>query len=466
MTLRLGPLVGHVGSKSANIWVRSAEPAVFQCRVCRDPELTDTVGQPTPLETAADRGCTGVAKVGGLPADTRLHYDVVASDGQSVVPSGRRPLTFRTAPAANRATGFSFAFASCNKPLVQRLAKRWKVWQKLDSTLAKPAYADLRLLILCGDQIYADTPYDKLRKKGHDDPQLVLRKYRDEYQKQWQGEEMQRVLGRLPTYMIWDDHEIANGWGSHKLDATATNRQNLFKGALQTYREFQHSHGPNGASKKLHYGFRVGRTGFLVLDLRGRRNMARKTDPLMGEPQWKDIRAWIETNKKSLSCLFVVSSVPVAHAPSFVSNLVPKSDLRDQWNYKKNLPELRRLLRDLFDLSNERDIPVVILGGDVHVGTFACIRSARQDHYRQPRIYQLTSSPISNSPSGLASKLLLALGKTHKIDDWLSARVIKLRTKRNFGIVHVEYPKPGKCAIRFELHEEGRDVTRLSLGSF
>ena len=28
---------------------------------------------------------------------------------------------------------------------------------------------------------------------------------------------MQEVFESFPTYMIWDDHEIGDGWGSHDL---------------------------------------------------------------------------------------------------------------------------------------------------------------------------------------------------------------------------------------------------------
>lgn len=466
MKLELGPIVGHVGPRDARIWVRADEPADLRCRLFEDQAKTRPVGNPWPLVTTAAAGGTGVATPIGLAPDTRFFYDVQTPDGASLVPAGRGPLAFRTAPPEDLAAGLSFAFGSCNKPLVHTFARRHRVWKQLGDRLRDADAEALRLLILCGDQIYADKAYDKLRKKGHDDPAQVLEAYRDEYQKQWAGEEIQQVMGNLPTYMVWDDHEIANGWGSHKRDATAQNRRNIFKGATEVYREFQQSHGPSGAAGKHHYGFRHGRTGFYVLDLRGRRDVTRKTDPLMGAPQWRDFKDWVEANEAELSCLFLVSSVPLAHAPSFVSKHIPKSDLRDQWNSRKNQPEQRRMLRLLFDLSNRRDIPVVILGGDVHVGTFVCIRSSRAEHARQPRIYQLTSSPISNSTSKLVSKLMVGVDKTRRIDDWAVARMLKIRTERNFGVVHVDYPVPGKATIHFEIHEEDRQPTPLPLGSF
>ena len=51
------------------------------------------------------------------------------------------------------------------------------------------------------------------------DEEEMLSWYRDIYRGYWGFESVQRVFESFPTYMIWDDHEIVNGWGSYYFDS-------------------------------------------------------------------------------------------------------------------------------------------------------------------------------------------------------------------------------------------------------
>ncbi len=340
----------------------------------------------------------------GLSPDTWYFYLLEDERGRSLLPPDA-DRSFRTAPEAAASMTFRFGVASCHKFEIGHFG----MWKQMKTVFDAK---DVRFLMLCGDQIYADAVYKRMaakRQPRHDD---VVSAYRRAYEKQWAVPEMMRVLGSLPTYMIWDDHEINNGWGAHKLDTSSIRRQAIFAGARQAYDEFQHVRNPHTFGDGRHYyAFRHGGAGFVVLDSRGERDSNRETGPVLGARQLQDIKRWVAREASNLTALFVVVSVPIAHTPSFVANLFPRSDLRDlrdQWSFAKNKPERRSVVRFLFDVANQHDIPVALISGDVHVGTFARFRSSDAAHQRRSEFYQLTSSPISNNPSGRIADLQFA----------------------------------------------------------
>src|SRR5437763_503184 len=45
------------------------------------------------------------------------------------------------------------------------------------------------------------------------------------YQEHWSREPIRSILANTPCYMMWDDHEIRNGWGSYAPDSPALTAQ-------------------------------------------------------------------------------------------------------------------------------------------------------------------------------------------------------------------------------------------------
>lgn len=74
-----------------------------------------------------------------------------------------------------------------------------------------------RLLLLIGDQIYADQPCEAL-VKAYPDLRNGAQTFADfarMYEYAWTSDEgVRQVLAVLPTYMIFDDHEVTNGWNT------------------------------------------------------------------------------------------------------------------------------------------------------------------------------------------------------------------------------------------------------------
>jgi phosphodiesterase/alkaline phosphatase D-like protein len=227
-------------------------------------------------------------------------------------------------------------------------------------------------------------------------------------------------------------------------------------------------HNPFVDRKKGYYAFTHGQVGFVILDLRRYRNSTKKT--LLSDDQFNWLKKWFKQNGEKCRVVFVACSVPLAHLTYAISRKAKQwymdhtgfaDDLRDQWNSRANISDAKRFTKLMFDESNEKNIKIVILGGDVHVGTIAVIRSFEPEHVDRPVIYQFTSSPISNKPTKIA-KYLDAIWPEFKIGKHMnySARILKIFTKRNFGIIHVKMKqRPGyrsKYDISFEMHREDK----------
>lgn len=458
MRLLLGPIVGAVSDREARIWLRADDPSQAHLHVFRDSG-SEVPGSPFRASAAAD--ASGAATiVAQLPAAyARYTYDVRDAAGASVLPAWLGTPRFWSAPKPDTTGPFRFGVVSCNdmRPKTQKgRADPERPWRTLHETAGA---LDLAFLLCVGDQMYADDAWDaEVGSKVF--PPTLRRAYQKAYQEQWDFRWFRRTLANLPSYMTWDDHEIRNGWGSERLDGSAANRKKAFAVVREVYQRFQHDHNPpsfGGGPHDLFYAFRYGNAGVLVLDGRGARDLSRAADPLLGAQQWSAVTQWLAQETPGLEALFVVTSVPPVHVPPHLAKPggALASDVRDQWTSEANLPELERLATTLFDRANEHDIPVVLLGGDVHLGTVACLRSTRPEHAKRPLIYQLCSSPITNRPPKLIGSVLDRIAKTEfDVADGIFGKILAgPLAERNFGVVALAYV-PDRYRITLKLFDE------------
>ena len=472
MSLRLGPILGEVAPDGIKVWFEADGEGPWLLHLASDPAMTRPVpGSPWPAMRLTQDSHAWIAE-GRLPRPgVSYTYDVRAAEGKSLLPSRLRARTFRAAPAPGFREEFGFAFASCHGPFTWRTPRtRYRMWRRLDALRAEE---DVRFLMLIGDQVYADDWYAKAMKRREPGIGELQEGYRSVYRRHWRDPAVARVLASLPTLMIWDDHEIEDGWGSSKRHFGAR-AQRVFEAARAVYREFEHSHNPQTFGEKAqHYAFGYGPAGFLVLDLRGHRRLDRTIAdrPLMGARQWEDIKAWLAGPGSAFPLLFVVTSVPLLHAPAVFADLIGgragELDLRDQWTYKPFRREQQDLVSLLFRTANRSGQQIVVLGGDVHVGTVARIQSVRPEHARRPTLCQFTSSPIAHTPSALVNRLLrIADGPSVAVDDGIRGRIVHLYGERNVGIVRVKSDAAGRYYAVLKLHREGkRDPSVYSTGT-
>jgi phosphodiesterase/alkaline phosphatase D-like protein len=458
MKLLLGPIVGATSDRAARIWLRADDPNEARVHVFRDTG-SEVPGSPFRATSPSNLSGTATVDVRLPSAYARYTYDVRDAAGESVLPAWLGTPGFWSAPKPDTTGPFRFGVVSCNdmRPKSQKgRSDPERPWRALH---AAADALDLAFLLCVGDQMYADDVW-AAEVRGEVFPPTLRRAYQAAYQAQWDARWFRRTLASLPSYMTWDDHEIRNGWGSERLDGTAANRQAAFAVAREVYERYQHDHNPpsfGAGAHDLFYAFQYGNAGVLVLDGRGARDIESKTDPLLGARQWKHVTQWLRDETPGLEALFVVASVPPVHVPPELAKPggALASDCRDQWTSEYNLPELERLATELLDRANEHDIPIVLLGGDVHLGTVACLRSTRPEHARRPLLYQLCSSPITSRPPRLLGPVFEQIKRTEfDIADGIFGKILAgPLAERNFGVVDLAYD-PDRYRITLKLFDE------------
>ncbi len=478
----MGPIPGAVTNNSAKIWIfwsksQEDEP-VPKCHVYKDKECNEEISS-SPFDavsssvhiSGAIHGLSGLAHI-SFPGEERKYYFKIKSSSASNQEDDR-VYSVRPFPKdASSIDSLSFALVSCHRPLFKPKVDKKRVsamWKQLGDKMREH---DCRFLINAGDQVYSDYPalnaWEWSLKESSDEKRLWY--YRQLYLKYWDFPEVQEVMRSFPQYMIWDDHEITNSWGSESKYFKGDKYRRVFEIARQAYIEFQHCHNPNPLRKgELYFAFNYGPVAFLFMDLRGHRNITlydleagNDSYPLAGKEQWDDIQEWLNSKVVQESeTLFVVTSVPVCHlSRKFWSLGFIKKDVFDQWSTPHNKKERRMLLDSLLKWSGEKNKPVFILSGDVHVGTVAYIIEKTGDNGK--KIHQITSSPITNDPATLldifmkkySGEFNFHLEKGNKRP--VHGKITRRYRKRNFAIIKVQFNDVNPSVYLY-MYKEGKN---------
>lgn len=328
----------------------------------------------------------------------------------------RRDLRF-IVPAAD--VGPRLAYASCNGYSDPAAMKGVKVknalWRRPKDAphlglLDRHGREPVHLMLLGGDQIYADPIWTKVktledwldldfedqvkRIPPAEEDAALADFYLTLYEDRWSQKDVRDAFASIPSLMMWDDQDIFDGWGSYEdalLDSPTY--RGIFKHAAHHFDLFQRQR-PIGAG----HDADVGETGrsvvhdlgggiaVLALDMR----TERRIDQVIGDQSWKDLVEALKTLAERASTgddeapdalrhLLVMSSIPVVHPDMswlegpvgfFGSEL--EDDLRDHWNSHAHKGERLRLVHRLFAL-NKQGIRVTFLSGDVHIAAAGAI---------------------------------------------------------------------------------------------
>jgi hypothetical protein len=378
--------------------------------------------------------------------DTEVSYRVGRNDSYAF-----------TVPARNVTP--RMAYGSCNgfsdPKAMKSVDENNRLWDVLFKKHAEQPY---HLMLLGGDQVYADTlwtlaptmrdwaelPFND-GNKAEFTPQMkaeVDKFYFDLYCERWSQPQSARVLASIPSVMMWDDHDITDGWGSYKTERQQSKVfQGLFEIARRHFATFQ-LHGSaqdKGDSsffksdRGFSFGHVFGKLGVVVLDMRSERSQTQ----VLGKDSWNCVFGWID-RCKGLDHLFVMSSIPVIH-PTFgllesLLKLVPgqqelEDDLKDHWSSRSHLAERLRLIHRLLGFAAAEKTRVTILSGDVHIAALGIIESRRNvaatDNSQV--INQLTSSGIVHpAPSALVAFALDRLfDNTEDVDRGITSAMEK-----------------------------------------
>jgi phosphodiesterase/alkaline phosphatase D-like protein len=319
----------------------------------------------------------------------------------------------------------------------------------------------VKFALLVGDQTYADGVTDiSVPQLVRDNPSVsdaeILDLYRHQHRAYLGQGALNSVLTKVPSCMIWDDHETFDCWGS-QTEVTDVDMR-LYRAAETAYVEFQHTHNPGsalGQKAPFHYQFWRGDVGFFVPDLRGQRDY--RAERLIGEDQWRALQAFLEeATSRDVRTVFIASSIPVVHFSPGLADLTSRLPnraaalSRDRWDSAALAPHRKRLLAMLFGWQTQREgRHVVILSGDVHAA--AAFRTRQKGG--SGVISQWTSSAFA-TPTTLEHSLINQIGTvlTNFGDGECSSQRIGLEPRNNFGIVKVEPSPGGGHSVRFAVY--------------
>lgn len=325
--LRLGPVVGHTDDVSSRVWIQVVDdPRIYALRVDGAGVFPFQSTEGGVLEFR-----TGLAFATGLRSDWSYRYTVLRA-GRSVPGASG---SFRTMPGPSSMTNLTFCIISCTS------AEREGAWQAFADYVgrAKPHF-----VLMVGDQVYLDEDEpDIFANHFHSTAEIRRRAMAAKYAPNWSRAPVRRILANAPIYMVWDDHDIRDGWGSGPGDSPTLaaryprgreiHEQSVafFEDARDVYWHFQRVLAPlpgdipdagmdnyvggpplHGDRRAMPYVFRCGRLVVLMLDSRGDRDVFRADLPILGAEQWHFIDRIFANLPAEVEALAVVTPTPVA----------------------------------------------------------------------------------------------------------------------------------------------------------
>jgi alkaline phosphatase D len=434
--------IGAVDDRGVRVWVRAPGAASVDAVLRVEGRAPVAVAIPVSAQSDWTGAATAI-----LPAPAPGARFTCAVAGQV--------LGGRLAPSPGTPSGFTFAFGSCHQPFTIGRDGRILTHHGADiypAMVEDLHRADARFLLLAGDQIYADAlaPVSVTRERMGSAGDM-LAAYRRVYRGFFAQRGFRALRASLPVYCMWDDHDIFNDWGS-LLTESDTDRR-LFTAATRAYVEYQQARNPGAARRPpFHYAFRHGDAGFLVLDLRGRRDY--RAGRLLGAAQMRDALDWLTGDEaRRLGTLFVVSSVPLAHVSRWFVRVFERfpggraSAVRDRWCSSSFVGERDELLAALFAWQvGARCRQVVILSGDVHAAAAFTIRQ----RHGPGVIQQFTSSALTTRSGRFERAMNVIATRAPNLCEpgpRIQRRLVSL--DNNYGLVRLSPLPEGGHRIRF-----------------
>jgi len=243
--LLLGPLLRHVGTADATIWVETSGPCTVE--VLGHRERTWTVaGHHFALVCVRD-----------LPAGSSTPYDV-RLDGHVVWPPPGADVPPPRVRTNDPGRALKVVFGSCRYARPDAVTDDDNFAPDALDTYAQrmarqPEQDWPDALVLLGDQVYADETSERTQRRiraRRDVRQAPYEQVKDFeeytwlYEESWTDPAVRWLLSTVPSSMIFDDHDIADDWNTSaqwRRDMQATSWwQERVVGGLSSYWVYQH----------------------------------------------------------------------------------------------------------------------------------------------------------------------------------------------------------------------------------
>jgi len=245
--LRLGPMLRHVGTVDATIWVETDGSCSVEVRA------GDVMGEDRTFQVAGHHYAIVVLE--GFAPGSSNEYEVLL-DGTLVWPdpaADRPPSRIRTIDPHRP---LEIAFGSCREPATpgRHRGIAPDVLEGYSDRLAdgsETTWPDA--LLLLGDQVYADDTSKAMRGfiAGRRDPTVPpkfevadFEEYARLYEEAWSDPSIRWLFSTVPVSMIFDDHDIRDDWNTSRswredMQATAWWDRRITSG-LMAYWAYQH----------------------------------------------------------------------------------------------------------------------------------------------------------------------------------------------------------------------------------
>lgn len=288
-------------------------------------------------------------------------------------------------------------------------------------------------IIGTGDQIYTDAGYTSQELKGHPlsawahicnnpypllDSSSYVKHLNRAYRNFYSFEPIADVLKSIPSFSVWDDHEIRDGWGSHG-DEYYDGKMNdtlapFYFASREAYIQHQWQTGPVNVQKlpdsnvALNAEFNIKGVPVFAFDLRSERDI--KRNRVISESQMLDFMSWCATLKPDQEVIIVLSIPLFAESAGekIAANMTREmlDDIHDSWEYNK--VQRDSIIKEIVKL-RERNIKPIIVAGDLHYGAITEIWYELNEE-RKILAYEVITSGLSHetmgeSGGGIASKL-------------------------------------------------------------
>lgn len=434
-----GVVAGEVSSDSAVIWSRTDRAAVMNVRL--------TGGKHDDIQKTrvnAEDDFTGKIELDGLKADTEYRYQVWFGDDEQERKSQEARVTgsFRTAPTPKKEIPVTFAWGGdlAGQNVCRDASEGFPIFNTLNRM-------SLDFFIGLGDMIYADGTCEATGRYGNSQvpgnfPQAAnLANYWAHWKYNRKDNSYRTLLGKMPYYAIWDDHEVVNDFGPlHDTRSTPpyTAGVHLMPLGLKAFLDYNPIIVAQNTPKRLYRNVRWGKhLEMFILDTRQYRDANLTPDStqypktMLGREQL----VWLKESLKTSDATWkvIVSSVPMS---------IPTGSAaggRDGWaNYDQTTGfenELGDILRSLKE-HGERN--VVFITTDVHFAeVFRYTPFADDTTFK---VHEVVTGPLNAGlfpnrayDSTLNAESLFFYGPSANVTAWSDAK-----PWMNFGLAHID----------------------------
>lgn len=432
-----GVMTGDVRSDSAVIWSRSDREAVMHVQLTGGKH-----GDIEEIRVKPGNDYTGKIKVNGLRPDTDYRYRVWFGDDSRGSREAGAEGSFRTAPTAKMEKPVTFAWGGdvAGQNVCRDVTEGFPIFGALNRM-------DLDFFIGLGDMIYADGTCDATGRYGNaqvpgDFLQAAnLADYWAHWKYNRDENNLRALLGRVPYYAIWDDHEVANDFGPLHDTRTAppyTAGVHLMPMGLKAFLDYNPVVSDRDTPKRLYRSVRWGKhLELFILDTRQYRDANLVPDSaafpktMLGREQL----VWLKESLQASDATWkvIVSSVPMS---------IPTGSAaggRDGWaNYDQTSGfenELGDILRNLKDEGRRN---VLFITTDVHFAeVFRYTPFADDSSFK---VHEVVTGPLNAGlfpnrayDTTLNAESLFFYGPSAAVTNWTEAK-----TWMNFGLAHID----------------------------